>query len=204
VDLHIHSPIRLHVALNQLSTGTDLPMWAYVDVRTARTRITFHRVDGSPRNIFLCMYFVSEVLETDPANFQMMIHVPMSVSMAQLASQVHGGSRCSSVATTVGYVLDSKGSIPGRGKRLSSTGSDWPYGPPSLVSNGYRGLFHRAAKWPGRETHHSLAASIAEVTNAEIIPPLPHTSSWRDVIRHRDHFTFFMHLNATASRRMGE
>jgi hypothetical protein len=42
-----------------------------------------------------------------------------------------------------GYGLDGRGSIPGRGKRLFSTPQrpDRLWGPPSLLPNGYRGLF---------------------------------------------------------------
>jgi hypothetical protein len=45
----------------------------------------------------------------------------------------------------LGYGMDGRGSIPGRDKRFFCTPhcSDCFWGPPSLLSNGYRTLFHR-------------------------------------------------------------
>jgi hypothetical protein len=44
------------------------------------------------------------------------------------------------------------------------------WGPPSLMSSGYRGYFARA-KWPGREVDRSPPSS-AEVKNSGTVPPL--------------------------------
>jgi hypothetical protein len=51
------------------------------------------------------------------------------------------------------------------------------WGLPSLLSNGYRGLFTLRVKRPGREADHSPPSS-AGINNGGTIPPLPHTSSW--------------------------
>jgi hypothetical protein len=54
-------------------------------------------------------------------------------------------SRDSLVGIVTGYGLDSRCSIPGRGKRIFSTPqrTDRLWGPLSLLSNRYRGLFPR-------------------------------------------------------------
>jgi hypothetical protein len=52
-------------------------------------------------------------------------------------------SRNSSVGIATGYVLDGRDSISGKGKRFFSTPQrpDWLWGPLSLLSNGYCGIF---------------------------------------------------------------
>jgi hypothetical protein len=53
------------------------------------------------------------------------------------------------------------------------------WGRPSLLSDGYRGLFPPGIKRPGREADHSPPSS-AEVKKGKAIPPLPHTVSWHN------------------------
>jgi hypothetical protein len=58
---------------------------------------------------------------------------------------IYIGSRDSSVGIETDYGLDFWGSIPGRGKIFFFTPQrpDRLWGPPSLLSNGYRGIFPR-------------------------------------------------------------
>jgi hypothetical protein len=58
--------------------------------------------------------------------------------------------------------------------------SDRLWGPPSLPSNGYQGLFPLGyrGKQPGREDDHS-PPSNAEPKNGGAILPIPYMSSWR-------------------------
>jgi hypothetical protein len=98
--------------------------------------------------------------------------------------------RCREPGIPIGYRLDGRSSIPGRGNIFShlhcvQTGSSrlvqWEPGAPSP------GL-----KRPGREADHSTPFNV-EVKNARAIPPLPHTSSWRGayLVKHRHNFTLF-------------
>jgi hypothetical protein len=73
-------------------------------------------------------------------------------------------SRDSSVGIATGYGLDDRmtgvGFPAGAGNFFSSTRiPDRLWGPPSLLSNGYRGFFSLEVKWPGREADHSPPSS---------------------------------------------
>jgi hypothetical protein len=79
----------------------------------------------------------------------------------QLLNPIHGRRDIVGIAT--GYRLDG-GGVGVRvavGSRICSSPSrsDRLCGPPNLLSNGYRGLFIREVKWPGREADHSTLAS---------------------------------------------
>jgi hypothetical protein len=65
------------------------------------------------------------------------------------------------------------------------------WGPPSLLSNGYRRAYLQGLKRPGCEADHSHLFST-EISNDEVISPLPHMSSWYNayVIKHREIFVF--------------
>jgi hypothetical protein len=78
-------------------------------------------------------------------------------------------SRDSSVGIALGYMLDDRGSIPGRDREFFSSPPrpDRLWGPPGLLSNGYEGegVLSSGVKRPGREADHS-PSSNAEVKNA--------------------------------------
>ena len=70
--------------------------------------------------------------------------------------------RCSSVGIATVYELDGPGIDPGGGT-IFRTSPDRPWGPPSLLYNGYR-VFPWGKVRPGRDADPSLLSS-AEVKN---------------------------------------
>jgi hypothetical protein len=82
---------------------------------------------------------------------------------------VHGDS---SVGLATGYGLDGRGSFPGRGKRFVSSPQrpDRLWGPPSHLTNGYRGAFSLVVKRPGSKADYSPPSSV-EIKNDGAIPP---------------------------------
>jgi hypothetical protein len=75
--------------------------------------------------------------------------------------------------------MDDRVLIPdrGRGFFFYPLRSDWLWGPPSLLSNGYLGPFPGGKVRPGRDADHSLPSS-AEVKNEQelylLSPKRPH------------------------------
>jgi hypothetical protein len=92
------------------------------------------------------------------------------------------------------------GSIPGRGWEFFSSAPpvDRLWGSPSLLSNGYQGLF------PWRQSCRSVELSIHlhVVLRSRMLGaifPLPNTPSWRraQLKKHRDNFTFIFTFTFT-------
>jgi hypothetical protein len=61
------------------------------------------------------------------------------------------------VGIATGYGLDGPGMNPGGGE-IFRTCPDWPWGPPSLLYNGYR-VFPGDKERPGRDANPSLPSS---------------------------------------------
>jgi hypothetical protein len=106
-------------------------------------------------------------------------------------------SRDNSVAITMDYELDGRGSIPGKDKRFFSSSQypNWLCDPSRLLSNGHRRLLawrQSAGAW----NCYSPSSSVG-VKNGRAIPIFPSKSSWRDawLIKHRDNFTLHLHLH---------
>jgi hypothetical protein len=94
---------------------------------------------------------------------------------------LHVGSRDSTVGILTGYGLDDRGvgvRVPIKSRIFSSSRRpDRPLGPPSLLSNGYRGLFSRRLSGGSMKltTHLQL---VSRSRKCRSIHPLPHTPSW--------------------------
>jgi hypothetical protein len=89
--------------------------------------------------------------------------------------------RDSVVGIGVGYGLDDRGvgvRVPVGSRFFSSCRPDRLWGPPNLLSNGYRGLFSRGQNGQGVKltTHLQLVPRSSKYVS---IHPLLHTPSWR-------------------------
>jgi hypothetical protein len=89
---------------------------------------------------------------------------------------------CDSIVGTVnGYMLDDQGvrvRVPVGSRIFSSPRRPyWLWDPPSLLSNGYQGLFPRGESGRGMKltTHFQL---VPRSRKCGYIHPLPHTPSW--------------------------
>jgi hypothetical protein len=83
-------------------------------------------------------------------------------------------SQVSLIRIATGYVLDDRGSIPGRGKRFYSSPlhPDRLWFPPILLSNGYRGVLYLEVKRSDHDADHSPPYA-GKVKNSGATPPLP-------------------------------
>jgi hypothetical protein len=85
----------------------------------------------------------------------------------------------SSVGTAMGYRMEGRGSIPGRGTRFFSAShrQDRLWGYPASYPLSTEAS-SQEVKRPGREADHSPLSS-AEVKKDGTTPPIPITSLWR-------------------------
>jgi hypothetical protein len=84
------------------------------------------------------------------------------------------------VSMATGYWLGDRGvgvRVPVRARIFFSPRPDQLWGPPNLLSNGYRRLFFQGVKRPGREADHSHPTNT-EVEKCGSIYPFPNTPSW--------------------------
>jgi hypothetical protein len=162
---------------------------------------TIHWTDSSSHmalclnhHVFHFQYFLAIVTSFERRNFH---NKPICLSnnghqvidiLVSIVSWLHSGSQDSSVSIVMGYRLEGLGSIPGSARFFSSLQHpDRLWGPLSLLSNGYQGLFPRGCKAAQRVGDHS-PPSRAEVKKSGTISPLPFMSSWHSayLIKHRD------------------
>ena len=100
-------------------------------------------------------------------------HAPFSPLEQISVLQINVGPG-SSVGITTGYGLEVRDRIP-VGTRFSAR-SDWPWGPPSLLYNGYR-VFPGSKVRPWRAADHSppSSAAVMEEQSYTSTHPLGHT-----------------------------
>jgi hypothetical protein len=113
---------------------------------------------------------------------QVLCHnIPLMTEFLSLAtmghySKIHDTYFQRSFSVVAGYGLDNRGSISAKGWEFfsSSPRPNRLWDPHSILSNRYRGFFHRGVKLT---THVHLVPNLIMRT---VILPLPHKSSWRD------------------------
>jgi hypothetical protein len=96
-----------------------------------------------------------------------------------LLCSISYGNRDGSLGITIGYALDGRSSISGRGKRFDSIPQrqDRLWGHPASYPTSTRGL-SRWLKRSESEADNSPPSS-PDVKNCGAVPPLPHRTSWR-------------------------
>jgi hypothetical protein len=106
----------------------------------------------------------------------------------------------SSVGIALGYGLDDRGSrvrFPrGLGIFLFTTASRTVLGPTQPPIQWVPGALSLRVKRPGRVADHSLPSSSEVKEWVELYLHSPNTPSWRGTqLKHRDNFTFYMHIH---------
>jgi hypothetical protein len=105
--------------------------------------------------------------------------------------------RDSSVTMAMSYGLDSRGSIPGRGKKFffMTQRPDRLWGPSSLLSNGYRGSYHRGKATEALSSPITSFYCRGQEWWSYTSTPQHIFLAWF-LIKHRNKFTFtYIHIH---------